>query len=76
MGGYESCGSVTILLFFIIDFADIGDQLLYLLTLYSVENLIRFANRKITVWLSCEERMGRFLPARDKFMSTQKLALG
>ena len=28
-----------------------------MLTLYSVDNLVSFANRKITVWLSFEKRM-------------------
>ena len=48
--------------FFFIVFAHIGDQ------------LVPFANRKITVWLTFEERKDRLLFVH-KFMSTRKLAL-
>ena len=67
LGIFKSvCRSVTILFFIV--FADIGDQLL------------PFANRKITVWLSFEERMDRLLFVHDAFvhdafMSTRKLDL-
>ena len=55
--------SVTILFcFFFVIFAHIGDQ------------LVPFANRKITVWLTFEERKDRLLFVH-KFMSTRKLAL-
>ena len=48
--------------FFFIVFAHIGDQ------------LVPIANRKITVWLTFEERKDRLLFVH-KFMSTRKLAL-
>ena len=36
-------------------------EISYLLTPYSVDNLVPFANCKITVWLSFKERMDRLL---------------
>ena len=52
----ESCRSFTILsLFWRIS------EISYLLTPYSVDKLVPFPNRKITVWLSFMERMDRVL---------------
>ena len=57
----NQCVEAFLFCFFIIVVAHIEDQ------------LVPFANRKRTVWLSFKERKNR-LPFVHKFMSTRKLA--